>query len=85
MGYKDSLPPSITVMDFDRVVLSTLKSQWRKTAVIVGSVSEQHRSLGIDLDPAIAAARLMAMVESGLVESAGDLRKWRFSEVRLKD
>ena len=56
----------------------------RKCARIVGDVSEHYRSLGVSLDPAIAAARLMAMVDSGLVESAGDLRKWRFSEVRLK-
>jgi hypothetical protein len=81
---KAQLPPSVTVLDFDRVILSTLNAQWRKTARIVGNVSEQYRSLGIDLDPAIVAARLMTMVESGLIESAGDLRKWGFSEVRLK-
>jgi hypothetical protein len=79
-----NLPPSITVMDFDRVIISFLSRYWRKTAAIVGKVSEQYRSLGIDLDPAIAAARLMAMADSGLVESAGDLRMWRHSEVRLK-
>ena len=78
------LPPSITVLDFDRAILSALHAQWRKTARIVGTVSEQYRTLGINLDPAIVAARLMTMVDSGLVESAGDLRKWRFSEVRLK-
>lgn len=79
-----TLPPSVTVMDFDRIILSELSHHARKTARIVGNVSEYYRKLGIDLDPAIAAARLMAMVDSGLVESAGDLRMWRFSEVRLK-
>ena len=78
------LPSSVTVLDFDRVILSALNAQWRKTARIVGNVSEQYRSLGIDLDPAIVAARLRTMADSGLIESAGDLRKWRFSEVRLK-
>ena len=78
------LPPSVMVLDFDRAILSTLHAQWRKTARFVGTVSEQYRRLGIDLDPAIVAARLMTMVDSGLVEGAGDLRKWRFSEVRLK-
>jgi uncharacterized protein DUF3658 len=78
------LPPSVKVLDFDKVILSILNVQWRKTARIVGDVSEHYRSLGVSLDPAIAAARLVAMVDSGLVESAGDLRKWRFSEVRLK-
>ena len=58
--------------------------RWLKTARIVGDVSKHYRSLGIELDPAIAAARLKAMVDSGLIESAGDLRKWGFSEVRLK-
>lgn len=82
---KVSLPPSVTVTDFDRVILSEMSPHWRKTARIVGNVSEQYRSLGIDMDPAIAAARLMAMVDSGLIESAGDLRKWGVSEVRLKD
>jgi hypothetical protein len=81
---KAQLPPTITVLEFDRVILSTLHGQWRKTARIVGNVSEHYRGLGISLDPAIAAARLRTMVDSGLVESAGDLRKWRFSEVRLK-
>ena len=79
-----SLPSSITTMDFDRTVLSELSQHWRKTARIVGRASEHYRKLGIDLDPAIAAARLMAMVDAGLVEGAGDLRMWRFSEVRLK-
>jgi len=77
-----SLPSSVTVMDFNRGVLSALSQQWRKTARIVGNVSENYASLGISLDPTIAAARLMAMVDSGLVGGAGDLRMWRSSEVR---
>jgi hypothetical protein len=78
------LPPSVTVADFDRVILSELSHYLRKTARIVGNVSEHYRSLGVDLDPAIVAARLMAMADSGVIEAAGDLRKWRFSEVRLR-
>ena len=79
-----TLPPSITVMDFDRIILSELSHYARKTARIVGKVSEHYRQLGTDLDPAIAAARLIAMVDAGLIEGAGNLRMWRFSEVRLK-
>jgi hypothetical protein len=82
---KVHLPPSVTVLDFDRVILSELGPHWRKTARIVGRVSAHYESLGIDLDPAIAAARLMTMVDSDSIESVGDLRKWRYSEVRLKD
>jgi hypothetical protein len=52
---KVRLPPSVNVMDFDRVILSYLSQQWRKTARIVGNVSEHCASLNISLDPAIAA------------------------------
>jgi Protein of unknown function len=78
------LPPSVTVLDFDRVILSELGRHWRKTLRIVGRVWDHYRELGIDMDPVITAARLMAMVDSDLIEGQGDLRKWRFSEVRLK-
>jgi hypothetical protein len=66
---KVSLPPSVTLMDFDKVIISLLGERWRKTAAIVGRVSEHYGSLGIDLDPVIAAARLMAMVDAGLIEA----------------
>jgi Protein of unknown function len=78
------LPSSVSVVDFDKVILSELSRHWRKMARIVGNVSEYYRKLGIDLDPAIAAARLRKMVDTETIEGAGDLRKWRFSEVRLK-
>jgi hypothetical protein len=51
-------------------------AKWRKTARIVGNVSEHYGKLGIGLDPAIAAACLMKMIDSNLVEAAGDLRMW---------
>jgi len=41
--------------------------------------------LGINVNPAIVAARLMALAASDLIEDIGDLRMWRYSEVRLKD
>ena len=41
----------------------------------------EQRRLPIDAD--IVGARLAALVDR--IERAGDLRKWRYSEVRLKD
>jgi hypothetical protein len=33
----------------------------------------------------IIGARIQALVEANRIESAGDLRKWHYSEVRLQD
>jgi hypothetical protein len=79
------LPPAVTVLDFDRVVLSELRPHWRKTAMIVIRVWRHYLTLGIDISPEIVAARLIAMADSDLIEDIGDLRMWRYSEVRLKD
>jgi len=79
------LPPPVTEAEFDDAIRSTMSSHWRKTARIVGTVSEQYRSRGIDLDRAIVAARLKFLSDTDRIEGVGDLRKWGFSEVRLKE
>ena len=37
------LPSSVSVVDFDKVILSELSRHWRKMARIVGNVSEYYR------------------------------------------
>jgi hypothetical protein len=79
------LPSPVTEAEFDHAIRSMMSTRWRKTARIVGSVAEQYRSVGIDLDPAIVAARLKFLSDTDRIEGIGDLRMWRHSEVRLKD
>jgi Protein of unknown function len=79
------LPESISEADIDAVILSVMKPQWRKVAMIVGNASNQCRQLGLAISAEVLAARIQVLAESGRIENVGDLRKWRFSEVRLKD
>jgi hypothetical protein len=79
------LPSPVTEAEFDSVIRSTMSTHWRKTARIVGNVSEHYGKLGIDLDPAIVAARLKFLSDTDRIEGVGDLRMWGYSEVRLKD
>ncbi len=57
----------------------------RKTAMVIVETLEQCQQLNLPIDPDIVGAHLAALVDSGRIEGAGDLRKWRYSEVRLKD
>jgi len=43
------------------------------------------QGLDLPINAEIVGARLGALDESGRIEGAGDHRKWRYSEVRLKD
>jgi hypothetical protein len=68
-------------------MLSATRGRWRKVAMVVGWVAEE---LGNDLqdDEApyeLVARRIEALVDDGRLVAQGDIKKWRFSEVRLPD
>jgi len=70
---------------FDQQLLSLArKGHWLKAARIVGEMlmafDKDARHQTGDL---VLTARLLALVESGLLESRGDLSRIRYSEVRL--
>jgi hypothetical protein len=79
------LPAPLTEAEFDQVIHSTMSRYWRKVARIVSDVVERYERHGLKISYEMVAARLQALSDSGIIEGVGDLRMWRFSEVRLKD
>lgn len=80
-----SLPPTTSAKEVDAILFSVMKPQWRKVAMIVVQAGVRCKELGLEITYEALAARLQVLAESGRIEDVGDLRKWRFSEVRLKD
>jgi hypothetical protein len=84
LRWKDvSLPVSVTEADIDAMIFKLLKPRLQKMAKVVGDAFMRFQELAIPVSPEIIAARIIALAEAGRVEGAGDLRKWRHSEVRL--
>jgi hypothetical protein len=79
------LPPSVSEADIDAVLFSAMRPYWRKVAMVVGHALDRCRELGISSSHEVLAARLQALAEADRIEDIGDLRMWRFSEVRLKN
>jgi hypothetical protein len=79
------LPPSVTEADFDGIIFSLLKPRWQKTAMVVVLVARRCQELALPISDEEIAARLQVLGDSDRIEGIGDLRKWRHSEVRLKD
>ena len=80
-----SLPEPISEAEIDSIVFSTLTPGWQKMALVVGLAYERCKQFGLPISDEALAARIQVLVDSNRVEGQGDLRKWRFSEVRLKD
>jgi Protein of unknown function len=79
-----SLPGTMSEADIDQIIFSAMASQWRKIAMVIGKAVKRCEELGVPISAEVLGARLGALAESDRIDSAGDLCKWRHSEVRLK-
>jgi hypothetical protein len=64
-------------------MLSAAEGRWRKVAMVIGRVAERMGNDDDDVRYALVARRIEALVDDGRLVAQGDLKKWRFSEVRL--
>jgi hypothetical protein len=78
------LPDAVSEADLDAAIFSALRSQLRKTAMVVDTAWTRCQELLLPVSYEIIGARIEALAESDRIEGVGDLRKWRHSEVRLK-
>jgi hypothetical protein len=79
------LPPSISEADLDAVILSKLKPRSLKVARIIGDVIRAFDERGLSIGEETVGIRIRWLADADRINGFGDLRKWRFSEVSLKD
>jgi len=85
LQWKDvTLPEGISAAELDAVILSQLKPRSLKVAKIIGDVMITFRERGLPIGEEIVGARICWLADIGRIESFGDLRKWRYSEIALK-
>lgn len=80
-----TLPPSVSEADLDTIIFSVLTPRLEKTAMVIARATKRCDESALPVSAEIIGARIRALAEADRIESAGDLRKWRYSEVRLQD
>lgn len=71
------------IQAIDEALMRNADVQWRKVARVVGSAMGQVQNRIPDVMDLYYAQRLRRLVESGLLESQGNIDFMRFSEVRI--
>jgi uncharacterized protein DUF3658 len=71
------MPPSKA--DIEKEILRACAPKWLKVARIIGSVLKEYENITENEIGAI----IEEMAASSRLESQGNLKRWRFSEVRL--
>ena len=51
--------------------------------MVISKALKECETLALPVDAEVVGVRIRALAEAGRLEGEGDLRKWRFSEVRL--
>jgi len=75
----------IGASELDELILSFCKERWQKVAMVFGKTMQVLEDRGIQIDGGIANAldaRMELLVGSGRLQAKGDIRQWRYSEVR---
>jgi hypothetical protein len=67
----------------DDAITKATQSRWLKAARVVADAIEARGHSGDEADFDLYVRRVSALVESGALEAQGNLRRPRFSEVRL--
>jgi hypothetical protein len=76
------LTPS-EVIEIEGVLVSNVGPRWRKVAMVVGLSMLQLKDRFNGVPDVYYSRRLAEMAEAGKLDSQGDLRRMRFSEVRI--
>ena len=77
------LPESVSESDLDTIIFAALDMRWQKTAMVIAKALQRCEELEMPINAEIFGVRIQALAEAGRLESDGDVRVWRFSEVRL--
>jgi hypothetical protein len=70
----------------DQLLLSFCQERWLKVARIIGYTLQALEQREPELDDGIADAinaRMAHLVSSGQLEAQGNIKNWRYSEVRV--
>jgi hypothetical protein len=74
---------SITDSSIDERILFFVRPQWRKVALVLTKVIHEFDAKGIGISEERLERRLRLLINLTQIESAGDVSRWRFSELRL--
>jgi hypothetical protein len=73
----------IPAWEIDGLLLSFCDVRWLKVARIIGKAQQTFEERGVRVAPNELDARMAILVSTRQLEAKGNIRNWRYSEVRL--
>lgn len=75
---------SLSNDDLDAVIVEAAGANWQKVALVISAVFDALAAKQMTYPAPGIAERIYALVESGKLESSGNIRRWRDGNIRVK-
>jgi len=74
----------MTDSEIDAAILASIEVRWQKVAMVIGRAGQILYSDPPDGDEAQKkiAARIEVLVQTGRLRAQGNIKRWRFSEIK---
>lgn len=69
----------------DATLMKSIRPRWQKAAMVIGIAMDADNRRATDELVCVYLRRLLTLADAGAIEAAGNLRRPRFSEVRLPE
>ena len=63
--------------------MSNVKNYWQKIAMVIAKSAHSFKIEKIEYPTDLIAERIITLIDTGVLESRGNVENWRRSEVRL--
>jgi len=75
-----------SISQIDEAILSVTPLSWVKVAFVIAMVDKEFRNkMRKDIELDLIAERVEALIQEGRLAVQGDVKNWRYSEVRKRD
>lgn len=71
-----------TAEDLDAMILRCATEDWQKVAMVIAKSFDAGKDKALEVTAHLIAERIYALADAKKLESKGNIRRWRTSEVR---
>lgn len=68
--------------ELDTVILACARPEWQRVTMLIAATVDATKAQSLEISAQTIAGRIYALTEAKQLESKGNIRRWRTSEIR---
>ena len=69
--------------ELDSIILSCAQTEWQRVTMLIAATVDATKAQALDVKAQTIASRIYALTDAKQLDSKGNIRRWRTSEIRI--